>query len=251
MRILAGQHKNKKLLGPPESAQTRPLPSVVKGALFNLLRGHWEGARVLDGFAGTGSFGLEALSRGAEHVVFFEKDKRVASVLEKNARAIGVLDRCEIVTGDALGPAALARCPRPADIIFFDPPYPLVRDPEQWPRVALAFSRLIDRLADTGFACLRTPSPFFHVVSGGTPETDAPPAEPEIVVIEGEEMVEMTDEELDALDAAEGWNELFEGPKKKPEQRVDVSLKLDNADGPETHVYRQTALHLYMKKGCG
>ena len=250
MRISGGQFKNKKLLGPPESAQTRPLPSVVKEALFNLLRGHWEGASVFDGFAGTGSFGLEALSRGAEHVVFFEKDRRVASVLEKNARAMNVLDRCEIVAGDTLSPAALARCPRPADIIFFDPPYPLVRDPEQWPRVSLAFSRLIDRLADTGFACLRTPAPFYHVLpdEGGA---EQPAPEPEVVVIDGEEMVEMTDEELDALDEQDNWAEFFEGPQKKPVRRVDVPLRLDNADGPETHTYRHTALHLYMKKGCG
>ena len=80
---------------------------------------------------------------------------------------------------------------------------------------------------------------------------EQPAPEPEVVVIDGEEMVEMTDEELDALDEQDNWAEFFEGPLKKPVRRVDVPLRLDNADGPETHTYRHTALHLYMKKGCG
>ena len=259
MRIIGGQFKGKKLQGPPESANTRPLPAAVKGALFNILRGHWEGARVLDGFAGTGTFGLEAISRGAEHVAFVEKDRAMLRVLERNIGSLRAEDRADLVAGDALGPAAIARCPKPADIVFFDPPYPMVRDPEQWPRVQLAFSRLIDCLADTGFACLRTPWPLYHVLPE-EPEGEAEPAsgsskrakpEPEIIEIDGEEMLEMTDEELDALDAAEGWGELLDGPGKKAVRNVDVSLKLDNADGPETHVYRNTALHLYMKQGCG
>lgn len=276
MRISSGKYKKKPIQGPPESAMTRPLPSVVKEAMFNLLRGHWEGARVLDGFAGTGSFGLEAVSQGAEEVVFIEKDKNVVRVLERNIDSLGAMDQCDVVCGDALGPVVIARCPKPVDIVFFDPPYPMVRSPEDWARIRVAFGRLVDCLADTGFAILRTPSPLYHVVEcepeegqdlsasvrnngaeGFDPKAEQrdedmndfedPDVEDDIV-IGGERMVAF-DPEDEAEMTGKG------APKarkpKVPVKRVDVPLTFDNADGPETHVYRHTALHLYMKKGFG
>ncbi len=162
MRIISGEYRRRNLLSPPDGATTRPIPDRVKESVFSLLRGHCEGAAVLDCFAGTGAIGLEAVSRGASRCVFVEQDKRVVSVLERNIAALGCGERCEVARSDALGPAALSRCPRPVDLIFFDPPYPLVSDEAGWLRVKRQFERLIERLSPEGYAILRTPWPFRH-----------------------------------------------------------------------------------------
>ena len=237
MRIVAGKYKRKPLQGPPPGATTRPMPDMVKEAIFNLLRGHCEDGGVLDLFAGTGAMGLEAASRGAPRVVMVEKDRRVAKVLEANIASVGAGEQCEVVIGDALGPAALTRCPRPVHLVFMDPPYDMVRDPEGWVRVVRQAERLVQMLDDTGFLVLRTPWPFMH-------ETDAPAdtdaARPEAIEID------LSDPDAeDALDAFEA--ELEAGAKPRVET-VDVPLELDGADGPETHRYGTTAVHFYMKK---
>lgn len=171
MRIIAGEFRSRKLRAPADALTTRPIPDRVKESVFGLLRGHFEGARVVDCFAGTGSIGLEAISRGAEHCVFIEKDKRAAELLETNIRTLGCEDRCTVVRGDALGPAVLTRIAAMGgvDLIFMDPPYPLVRDPGPefggeggWLRVRSQFERLVAVLSDKGFAVLRTPWPFRH-----------------------------------------------------------------------------------------
>ena len=159
MRIIAGEFRSRKLLPPPEEAPTRPIPDRVKESLFSILRGHVEGALVFDAFAGTGSIGLEALSRGAARCVCVERDRAMAAVLEKNIRTLGVSDRCDVVIGDALGAGALARCPRPATIIMLDPPYALMRDPLGSKRIKGQMAALVKCLADDGFLVLRTPWP--------------------------------------------------------------------------------------------
>ncbi len=128
-----------------------------------MLRGNCEGAKVLDCFAGTGAIGLEALSLGAEQVVFVERDRKAAEMLRRNIESLGVEEETELVEADALGPAALARCPRPVDLVFFDPPYPLMLDPERCGHVLRQFGRFVDLLSDTGFAVLRTPWPLRHI----------------------------------------------------------------------------------------
>ena len=238
MRIIGGEFRRRRLKSPPERSSTRPLPDNVREAIFNLLRGHFEGVGVLDCFAGTGSFGLEAISRGAERVVMVERDRRVAAVLEDNMETLGVEDRGEVVMSDALGAAALSRCPRPAHIIFMDPPYEMVRDPEHWPRVRTQMLRLIQMLTPDGYAMLRTPWPFVHAVD---PQTDEP----------------LTHEEAKRrFDAArsEFLDEAFEGAeetgKRRPEPQrkyVEIDLALEGALGPETHAYGTTAIHLYMR----
>ncbi len=168
MRIIGGEFRRKRLFSPSERMPTRPIPDLVKEALFNLLRGHVEGQECYDGFAGSGAIGLEAISRGAKRCVFIERDKTVLEVLKKNIEHVGAGERAEAVKADALGAAALARCPRPVHLIFFDPPYKLVEDPETYPRVIKQFARLVENLDDDGYAMIRTPWPFKHVV--GTEE---------------------------------------------------------------------------------
>lgn len=169
MRIIGGEFKRRKLHGPPEGVETRPLPDMVREALFNLLRGHIEDQPVFDAFAGTGSFGLEAASRGASRVVLVERDRRMARVLQQNIDELGAGDRCEVVIGDALGAGALSRCPSPVHIAFFDPPYDLERDAGGWMRIAQQFARVVERLDPEGYAILRTPWPAVRREGVGTP----------------------------------------------------------------------------------
>lgn len=229
---------------------------MVKEAAFNLLRGHFEGESVLDVFSGTGTIGLEAASRGASRVVMIERDRKVIKVLEENIAMLGAEEECEAVCADALGPAALSRCPKPVHIIFYDPPYAMVRDPEQWPRVKLQFERLIQLLDDTGYAVLRLPEPFFHVIEpksekqskSKNDKSKKDKSAPKSESIEGEEMIEIdleNDDAGSALDAFEAA--MIEQAAKTKPVSIDVDLSMDGALGPESHPYGTTALHLYMR----
>ncbi|MEM8875707.1 MAG: 16S rRNA (guanine(966)-N(2))-methyltransferase RsmD [Planctomycetota bacterium] len=127
MRIIAGEHRGRRLLGPATDA-TRPITDRIKQRIFDRLdaAGQIAHAEVLDVFAGTGSFGLEALSRGASHVHFFERDRSAVKRLRENIAAIDADDRSTIVDADVFAHFATHRLPRPADLVFFDPPYPMV-----------------------------------------------------------------------------------------------------------------------------
>lgn len=129
MKILSGTLKGRTLLAPP-SAPIRPTRSRVRQSLFNILDHgvhaiDWESTRLLDAFSGLGTFGFEALSRGAHHVTFLEKDGKTAEILRKNARLLGVTPRIHIRVEDA----CLAKPPSPQDggytLVFADPPYGL------------------------------------------------------------------------------------------------------------------------------
>ncbi len=226
---------------------------MVKEAMFNLLRGHFEDFGVIDVFSGSGSVALEMASHGASQVVCIERDRRMVKTLEDNIEMLGCEDRVEVACCDALGPATLSRCPKPAHIVFMDPPYPMVRDEEGWPRVKKQFERLIEMLDETGYAIIRTPWPFYHreeIVEDGDEETaatDAPEPVEKTEMIEGESMVEI---DLDG-DWEKEWiaETVEEKDGGEPNYRTwDISLEMEGADGPETHVYGSTAIHLYMRK---
>ena len=108
----------------PEGFATRPTSDRAREALFSTLeslRGPMHGARVLDLYAGTGAVGLEALSRGAAHVVLVEDDARTLEVLRDNVRAVGLAGAA--VRGESVE-RVLAESPDAAyDVVFADPPY--------------------------------------------------------------------------------------------------------------------------------
>ncbi|HZW06090.1 MAG TPA: 16S rRNA (guanine(966)-N(2))-methyltransferase RsmD, partial [Phycisphaerales bacterium] len=160
MRIIAGDYRRRNLFSPP-GMTTRPIPDRVKESLFSALGLRVKGASFLDCFAGSGAIGLEALSRGASSCLFVEKDRHSADTLEKNIDLLGesCRERSTLVRGDALGLSVVARCPRPLDLAFFDPPYPLVRTRLGWERVVRQCSAVAALLADDGFLMLRTPLP--------------------------------------------------------------------------------------------
>ncbi|MGH2958057.1 MAG: 16S rRNA (guanine(966)-N(2))-methyltransferase RsmD [Solirubrobacterales bacterium] len=120
MRIVAGEFKGRRLAGPDGKA-ARPTSDKVREALFSIL-GDISGDRVLDLFAGTGAVGIEAISRGAAECVLVERDRRMASVIERNVEeTLGSEDnRAVLVRGDAFKYLANAR---PFDLVFVDPPY--------------------------------------------------------------------------------------------------------------------------------
>src|SRR5580704_10651585 len=100
MRVIAGTLGGRRLRAPAGRA-TRPTSDRVREALFSML-GEIDGARVLDLFAGSGALGIEALSRGAAHAVFVERDAGAAAVLRENLRALGVgPEQAELRRADA------------------------------------------------------------------------------------------------------------------------------------------------------
>lgn len=127
MRIIAGEHRGRKLLGPANDA-TRPITDRIKQRIFDRLdaAGQVAHAEVLDVFAGTGSFGLESLSRGATHVHFFERERSAVDRLRQNIAAISAEQRSTVIDTDVFAHFAERRLPRPADLVFYDPPYPMV-----------------------------------------------------------------------------------------------------------------------------
>ena len=120
MRIIAGAYKGRRLESAP-GQQVRPTTDRVKEALFSMIEGHLSGARVIDLFAGSGSLGLEALSRGAERCWFCDLSPDSIRVLLKNVAHCGAGNKAEILKRDFR--AFLMGFAGKADLIFLDPPY--------------------------------------------------------------------------------------------------------------------------------
>ena len=123
MRVLAGALKGRKLVT-PKGDRTRPTADQVRIALMDTLMPWLPGARVLDLFAGAGGVGFEALSRGASHVTFVERDAHAVAALRANVVSLEVRDHVRIHRGDVA--RALGRLHAEGarfDIIFLDPPY--------------------------------------------------------------------------------------------------------------------------------
>lgn len=103
---------------------TRPTSDRVKEALFNIIAAEIEGSNVLDIFAGTGSLGIEALSRGAKRAVFFDKSPECCGIIKENLAHTKLADRAEVYSTDfAAGIERLCREGRKFDLIILDPPY--------------------------------------------------------------------------------------------------------------------------------
>jgi 16S rRNA (guanine966-N2)-methyltransferase len=121
LRIIGGRHRGRRLQF-PAGAEIRPTPDRVRETLFNWLQPRIDGARVLDLFAGSGALGLEALSRGAAHVTFVEKDRRAAAAIEQLAKEWQE-SAAVVVCADALGWISAPHTQSAFDIVFLDPPY--------------------------------------------------------------------------------------------------------------------------------
>jgi len=122
MRVIAGRWKGRRLKAPTWEG-LRPTSDKLRETLFNILAPRVEGARVVDGFAGTGAVGIEALSRGAAHVTFVENDRRAAALTAANVSACGAAADYTIETGDVA--TVLRQHAAAFDVIWLDPPYDL------------------------------------------------------------------------------------------------------------------------------
>ncbi|MEM1212500.1 MAG: RsmD family RNA methyltransferase [Planctomycetota bacterium] len=178
MRIIAGTHRGRPYLPPQDEATTRPITDRVKEALFNRLQslgmldlgdpGTAErGWAVADVFAGTGSLGLEALSRGASHCVFVEQDRDAVDRLKQNLDGLGLADRATVLHSSALVPVWPNRLPSPdrtpLRLAFLDPPYVMLTDTSHpttgFDTFAPIFAALLPRFEPGGLVVLRTPTP--------------------------------------------------------------------------------------------
>lgn len=129
MRVISGTARGRKLVA-PLGATTRPTPDRVREATFNALGslGAVADATVLDLFAGSGALGIEALSRGAAHVTFVDRDRAATRAVEANLATCGLADQATVVASDA--ERFLAGTTQRWDLALLDPPY--AHDHEAW-----------------------------------------------------------------------------------------------------------------------
>lgn len=121
MRIIAGELKGRRL-ETPDWTGLRPTSDKLRETLFNVLAPRIRGSSFLDGFAGTGAVGIEALSRGASDVVFVESDPRAVRLISANLARCGIEQRHAIIRA-GLANAAERLAGRRFDVVFLDPPY--------------------------------------------------------------------------------------------------------------------------------
>lgn len=120
MRIITGAYRGRRLLS-PKDLSVRPTSDRVKEAIFSMISDNISESVVLDLFAGTGSLGLEALSRGAKHCYFIDNDRESVRLIKENINHCGAGDESTLFVGDFN--YALTRIKEALDLVFLDPPY--------------------------------------------------------------------------------------------------------------------------------
>jgi 16S rRNA (guanine966-N2)-methyltransferase len=125
MRVIAGQYKGRRLMAPTWTG-LRPTSDRLKETLFDVLGTSVAGAHVLDGFAGSGALGIEALSRGAASVTFVDEDRRAMELIERNLQHCGILEGYVMIRDGFLGAMRRLAAGRQLDLIVLDPPYDCV-----------------------------------------------------------------------------------------------------------------------------
>jgi len=177
MRIIAGTHRGRPILAPRDKSTTRPIIDRVKESLFNRLlslgmldeQPPWH---ALDIFSGTGSLGLEALSRGAATCTFVDQDRDAVDRLRDNLDQLGLDDRAHIVQGSALAGYWSAGLPhKPIRVAFLDPPYPMAQDEKQLSQLLKLIESLAVVMEQGGVVTIRTPR---EIEVPGLPGYDGP-----------------------------------------------------------------------------
>lgn len=124
IRLIAGRFGGRKIAAPPyDNARTHPMSERIRNAIFNSLGSRVRQAVVLDVFAGTGSVGFEALSRGASSVIFIESDRLAARIIDENRRALAVESSTKLIKTKFFNWFTSKKDEELYDIIFADPPY--------------------------------------------------------------------------------------------------------------------------------
>ena len=128
MRIISGQYKGRKLIQPTDN-KTRPLKDIAKEAIFNLLlhskylNFKFEKKNILDLFSGSGSFGIECLSRNANHVTFIENYRKVLDILKKNLNSLKQNNNYDLIEKDIYDQHTYNQIYKKFNLIFIDPPF--------------------------------------------------------------------------------------------------------------------------------
>lgn len=122
MRVIAGSARSLRLVT-PRGLETRPTTDRIKETLFNMIQMDVPGAAFLDLFSGSGGIGIEALSRGAEHVVFVDQEKAAYDCIMQNLTHTRLMERATVVKQDVFTAMAAMEYKERFDIIFMDPPY--------------------------------------------------------------------------------------------------------------------------------
>lgn len=121
VRLISGEFGGR-LLDAPPGRRMHPMGERIRNAMFNSIGGEVKGAKVLDAFAGTGAVGLEALSRGAEHVTFIERDKLMQKILAGNIERLDVDKRTTLIK-TSVNNWLTSNGPELFDLVLADPPY--------------------------------------------------------------------------------------------------------------------------------
>ncbi|MDD5679774.1 MAG: 16S rRNA (guanine(966)-N(2))-methyltransferase RsmD [Candidatus Omnitrophica bacterium] len=124
MRIIAGKYRSR-LIKVPKNAEVRPTKDRIREALFNIIIGYVNNAAVLDIFAGSGAFGIESISRGAESAAFIDSEKACIETIEENLKTLGIEgSKVSLIRMDAFKAIdKLCNDGKKFDIILLDPPY--------------------------------------------------------------------------------------------------------------------------------
>ena len=128
MRIISGKFKGKKILE-PNDLNTRPLKDLTKESIFNIIKHsnkftiNFENSEILDLFSGTGSFGIECISRGAKFVTFVENYNGILPILKKNLANLKLASNYLVIEKNVFNYLNLNQLKKQFDIIFLDPPY--------------------------------------------------------------------------------------------------------------------------------
>lgn len=163
MRVISGKAKGHRLFA-PKGRTLRPTSDLVKETLFNIIATVIPGARVLDAFAGTGNIGIEALSRGADRVVFIEKSPAHVRLLRRNLAHCRLESQSQVYCGDV---NKILRTVRKTvcqfDLIYLDPPYRQTKMLQDILRVLIEYSLIVE----TGMIIAEHAHPFPPPTAGG------------------------------------------------------------------------------------
>lgn len=122
VRVVAGKYGGR-FISTPSGQKTHPMGERVKSAMFNTLGAKVSGAKVLDAFAGSGALGIEAMSRGASHVTFLEKDRKAQATIKQNLENLNLIENSKLIKTTVSNWLATSEEGELYDIIFADPPY--------------------------------------------------------------------------------------------------------------------------------
>ena len=158
MRIIAGTKRGMNLLS-PKNQVSRPITDRVKESLFSVLYKYDlpDGAKIADLFCGVGSLGLEALSRGAEFVLFVEQDRNIITILRKNIEKAGFIKNSKVIRANAFKIDNLVGInERRFDLVFVDPPYKRTKNVQPGSPFADLLDLLGTRINNNGVVIVRT-----------------------------------------------------------------------------------------------